>query len=220
MTMSNESFRSAALEQWKPLVAPGEFPTRAQAWSDAALTLEGDGTHYLYVFAGSAELTLEVGRFALRAGMYATFSGHGVVTATGTGLAVTRLGGRGPFLLGGPIENEGRLRYIDGCTDSLLLPPSILGEPCLNHLHIPAGTAQSAHTHPSVRVGVIARGRGECVTEGNRHALVAGLCFVIEPGCRHSFHTADDSLDVVVYHPDSDTGPTHHDHPMINRTYL
>ena len=36
----------------------------------------------------------------------------------------------------------------------------------------------------------------------------------------HSFCTAASSLDVVVYHPDSDTGPTHHDHPMLNRTLI
>ena len=27
-------------------------------------------------------------------------------------------------------------------------------------------------------------------------------------------------MDVVAYHPDSDTGPTHDDHPMLNRTIV
>lgn len=215
-----ESFRSGPLETWQPLRVGGRFPTEVQAWSRGVLELDGDATHYVYVMDGDAELALSAGEFRLRAGMYATFAGQGAVRGDGTGLAVTRLGQRGPFLLGGPIESAGRLRYIDGCTDSLLLAPAVLGDPCLNHLHIPPGTAQSAHTHPSVRAGVIARGSGECVTPSGRHPLVAGLCFLIEPGCRHSFHTGAEALDVVVYHPDTDTGPTHHDHPMINRTVL
>jgi quercetin dioxygenase-like cupin family protein len=214
------AFRGLPLSDFGTLALDGELPTRAQAWSRSRIVLDGAGTHYLYVFDGDAGIELDSGTYALRPGMYAMFSGGALVTGAGAGLCVTRLGQRGPFLLGGPIEPQGRLRYIDGCTDSLLLPPSLRGEACLNHLHIPAGTAQTAHTHPSVRVGVIARGRGECVTEERRHELFPGLCFVIDPDERHSFHTAAESLDVVVYHPDSDTGPTHHDHPMINRTIV
>lgn len=122
--------------------------------------------------------------------------------------------------MGGPVEQQGRLRYIDGCTDSLLIGPTVLGDPCLNHLHIPAGTAQTRHTHPSIRVGIIARGSGRCVTPEREHSLSPGLLFIIEANCPHSFHTDDSSLDVVVYHPDSDHGPTHHDHPMINKTII
>lgn len=37
---------------------------------------------------------------------------------------------------------------------------------------------------------------------------------------QHSFFTDDSEMDVIAYHPDSDTGPTHDDHPMINRTIV
>jgi len=30
----------------------------------------------------------------------------------------------------------------------------------------------------------------------------------------------EEALDVVVYHPDSDTGPSRDDHPMLNRTWI
>jgi hypothetical protein len=215
-----ESFRSGPLAGFRPLTIRGQFPTAVQTWARGQLTLDGEATHYLYVMDGTAELTLRLGRFRLLAGMYAMFAGQGVVSGDGTGLAVTRLGQRGPFLLGGPIEETGRLRYIDGCTDSLLIPPVALGDPCLNLLHIPPGTRQTAHTHPSVRVGLIVRGRGECVTPDNRSPLHPGLAFVIPAGSRHSFHTAGDALLVIAYHPDSDFGPTHECHPMVNRTIL
>jgi len=65
---------------------------------------------------------------------------------------------------GGPLEATGRLRYVDGCSDTLLVCPPRLGEPCLNHLHIPPHTQQSEHFHPSLRIGVIARGAGVCHT--------------------------------------------------------
>jgi hypothetical protein len=64
-----------------------------------------------------------------------------------------------PFSLGGPIEWFGRLKYIDGCTDSLLISPWRLGAACLNLLHIPPGVQQTMHTHPSDRIGVVVTGR-------------------------------------------------------------
>ena len=194
------------------------FPTAAAGWTES-LELPDSGTHFGYVLAGPTALSCDVGTFALRSGMYFAAPGRAAVRG-GSGLAITRVGYRGFFQVGGPIEATGRLRYIDGCTDSLLIPPVALGDPCLNLLHIPPGTRQTAHTHPAVRVGLIVRGRGECVTPDNRSPLHPGLAFVIPAGSRHSFHTAGDALLVIAYHPDSDFGPTHECHPMVNRTIL
>ena len=36
----------------------------------------------------------------------------------------------------------------------------------------------------------------------------------------HSFRTTSDIMDIIAFHPDSDTGPTDENHPMINRTYI
>jgi len=138
----------------------------------------------------------------------------------GTGLAITREGYHGFFQLGGPIEETGRLRYIDGCTDSLLIAPVTLRDPCLNLLHIPPGTRQSAHTHPSIRVGLIVGGAGECVTPERRYSLRSSMAFIIAAEQMHSFHTDRESLLVIAYHPDRDFGPTDTCHPMVNRTIL
>ena len=39
-------------------------------------------------------------------------------------------------------------------------------------------------------------------------------------GCLHSFFTRGEALDVLAWHPDSDFGPTHDHHPMVNRTMV
>src|SRR5438045_4159782 len=108
-----------------------EFPTRFSAWNETAWTLGEDGTHFGFVYSGAAELSCASGKFALSAGMY--FSVPAALRISGgSGILVTRLNYRGFFQLGGPIEARGRLRYIDGCTDSLLLAPVMRGDPCLN----------------------------------------------------------------------------------------
>ena len=133
---------------------------------------------------------------------------------------ISRLDYHGFFHLGGPVEEKGRLRYIDGCTDSLLVPPTLSGDACLNLLHLPPHTRQTPHTHPSLRVGLIIRGRGHCLTDEGRIPLEPGQAFAICAEGRHSFNTDDSELLVLAYHPDSDFGPTHELHPMIQRTIL
>lgn len=194
------------------------FPTQVWAW-DGSLRLEGGATHYGFAVEAGAELICGAGRFSFGPGMYFAVPGS-VAIAGGAGVVVSRLGYRGLFSLGGPIEGHGRLRYIDGCTDTLLLAPPLLGDPCLNLLCIPAGTRQSSHTHPTLRAGVVAAGEGICVTPAGRAPLCPGSVFTIAAGAEHCFHTDDQALQVIAFHPDSDTGPTHGDHPMLNRTIL
>lgn len=195
------------------------YPTRVAGWRDGRLGLEGGATHYGMVVEGSCRVDTEAGSFFLGAGMFWVVPGQGIVRG-GAGLVVSRLGYRGLFQVGGPIEAAGRLRYIDGCSDTLLVCPPALGEPCLNHLHMPPATDQTAHTHPSERIGVIVRGTGECRTPGGTFALRPGMGWRIPTGCLHSFFTRGESLDVLAWHPDSDFGPTHDHHPMVNRTYV
>jgi len=140
------------------------------------------------------------------------------------------------YNVGGPIEEEGRLKYIDGCTDSLLISPVKFGDPCLNHLHFPKNIVQTAHTHPSHRIGIVAKGNGECITPFGNLPLTKGMIFVIkewdgityskgidgkdyEVG-NHCFSTFDETMDVIAFHPDSDFGAKDEFHPMINRTIV
>jgi mannose-6-phosphate isomerase-like protein (cupin superfamily) len=201
-------------------IGPAPLASRLAAWRGGALALAPGATHFGFVWRGDATLSCDAGSFGLRPGMYFAVPGAGSVEGRGAGVVVTRDAFRGVFMLGGPLEPEGRLRYIDGCTDSLLVPPVMLGDPCLNALYFPPAIDQTEHTHPSARVGVVASGRGECVTPERTFPLSPGLAFVIPAGARHRFRTGDEAMVVVAYHPDSDTGPTHESHPMINRTIV
>lgn len=124
------------------------------------------------------------------------------------------------FHIGGPVENKGRLRYIDGCTDSLLIPPVLLGDPCLNLLHFPPGIDQTSHVHPSPRLGMVARGKGICRLPDRQVDLSPGRLFHIPTDVAHAFATTGSAMTVIAYHPDSDFGPQHQNHPMINRTIV
>ncbi len=195
------------------------FPTAVFGWDQRGLHLDAGGTHFGFVLEGHAQLRCSSGVFTLQSGMYCAVPGE-LTLEHGRGFIVSRPDHQGFIHLGGPIENRGRLRYIDGCTDSLLIPPVVRGDPCLNLLHLPPNTRQTPHTHPSLRVGLVVRGAGVCVTDEGQTPLSRGTVFIIPADGLHCFHTDDAELLVVAYHPDSDFGPTDAMHPMINRTIL
>jgi quercetin dioxygenase-like cupin family protein len=126
----------------------------------------------------------------------------------------------GQTVLGVPLEQDGRLQYIDGCTDSLLVYAPRLGDPCLNHLHFPVGIDQTFHTHPSIRMGYVARGNGVASFPDGDHNLNTGDIFLLPVDTLHRFRTPNESMDIIAFHPETDTGPTDEDHPMLNRTII
>jgi quercetin dioxygenase-like cupin family protein len=136
----------------------------------------------------------------------------------------TRIGIKGQNTIGYPIEEQGRLSYIDGCTDTLLIYPPRLGDPSLNALFFPPDIEQSQHTHPSIRLGYVVRGFGSAILTHKKEEfgipLEPGMLFCIDANEKHKFKTADHSMVILAYHPDGDWGPTDHNHTMLNRTYL
>lgn len=194
--------------------------TVVASWQDSHLELADDGTHFGFVASGRVRLRCASGSFELTSGMYFASPDAARLEGGGTGVVISMARTRGLFQIGGPVEEAGRLRYIDGCSDTLLIAPPMLGDPCLNLLHIPPGTHQTEHTHPSLRVGIVVDGAGVCRTPEGETALTPGLVFAIRADGRHSFHTATSELRIVAWHPDSDFGPTHEQHPMLNRTFV
>jgi hypothetical protein len=206
-----------------------KFPIYLSAFDHGTLEVtDSKATHFGYVHEGLPILVIDKGQPTERVHMLypgMVFSVHGRFTLFGgKGIIVSRDDHRGFFHLGGPIEHEGRLKYIDGCTDSLLIPPVKFGDPCLNLLYFPPDIDQTAHDHPSDRIGILS-GRGRCHAwnDGQEELidLVPGMIFCIHTGGKHKFSTPyGEDMRVLAYHPDSDFGPTDEQHPMINRTIV
>ncbi|QDU95839.1 AraC-like ligand binding domain protein [Lignipirellula cremea] len=196
---------------------------RLLEWNADPVDLEQDAAHYFYIDQGQTLVSCSSGEFLVGPRMYGCLAGGATIEsldpmARGMVVSVDRFAGM--FHLGGPLEETGRLQYIDGCSDSLLIPPGMRGDPCFNYLHLPAGIDQTRHTHPSFRLGLVVRGAGICRTDEGDQRLAVGDLFLIHADGLHSFHTHEQELAVVAFHPDSDFGPTHDDHPMLNRTWV
>jgi len=144
-----------------------------------------------------------------------------VFVTHGTAVFIERLGFLGQTVLGGPLEESGRLCYIDGCSDSLLVYPPRSGDPSLNMLFFPPGIDQTFHIHPSVRLGVVVKGSGKSTLANETIDLEVGDLFCIEEREYHRFRTDEgQTLTVIAFHPDGDWGPTDQNHTMLNRTYI
>jgi hypothetical protein len=197
------------------------YPSSMEVLRGATRSLTCEtSTVFGYVISGNAVVTLGDFRADLPAGGYFSIPGTASLEVPGVAVAIERFGFRGTLQIG-VIEDTGRLSYIDGCSDSVLCMPPRAGDPVLNHLHFPLGVKQSLHSHPSVRLGVVARGGGVAhgpAGEGWQHALTTGAVFLVDAHEIHAFRTTETAMDVIAFHPDSDWGPTDRAHPMVNRT--
>lgn len=178
-------------------------------------------TYYGFVSSGTATIKYNNLEYPVSEGMYFSISGGEHSIVGGCGVIIEKLNYTGVFTLGGPIAKKGHLKYIDGCTDSLLVPALKKGDPCLNALYFPSNIDQTPHVHPSDRVGMIFKGTGTCITPQAEIPLNEGDLFVIHEDGLHSFRTnSDEEMVVIAFHPDSDFGPEDENHPMINRTIV
>ena len=201
------------------------YPSQMIALRDGSELGPTSSSHYGYVVEGRASVSTPGLDFVGEAGTFFALPGGARVQVEGLTVVIERVGYRCLPLVG-TIEERGRLAYIDGCSDTLLAAPARLGDPCLNLLHFPSGVRQSVHSHPSIRLGVVARGQGFAFgPEGEgewRQALEPGTLFLLPAHQMHAFSTeeGDSTLTIIAFHPDSDWGPTDGVHPMLNRTYL
>ncbi len=187
------------------------YPTNV--WALPAKTeIPKYATGYGYVISGEAVVDGVVVPQGYAFSALHSVEGEGVVL-------IERYGYRGQQVIV-KVEDQGRVQYIDGCTDSVLIMPGRQGDPCLNSLHFPPKITQTFHTHPSLRAGLVVAGEGWASTDKGEQPLKVGDVWLIEANERHRFRTEDKGMVVVAFHPDSDWGPTDENHPMINRTYV
>lgn len=144
---------------------------------------------------------------------------EGTAQVEGSAVFFTRHGFKGQTVYGGPIEDSGRLCYIDNCSDTILVYPPRFGDPSISLLSFPEMITQRFHTHPSIRLGVIIRGQGASETPDGTVDLVPGTAFCVQEREVHRFITTSSSLDAVSFHPDGEWGPTDENHTLLNRTY-
>lgn len=122
---------------------------------------------------------------------------------------------------GGYMEDAGRNGYVDGCRASSLVTLPCRGEPCVNHLHIVPGTVQAERSHRGERFGIVVRGRGLAHHEaGPPMILYPGRAWKLFAGERHRFETREESLDVLVFQPDGEPGPTDQAHRLPDATMI
>jgi hypothetical protein len=199
------------------------YPSSLEVARDSQRRLErATSTVYGYLVTGRTTVVATGIHADVSEGGFFALPGEASVEVAGLAVLIERFGFRG-MLQVGAIEERGRLSYIDGCSDTILAMPPRAGDPVLNHLHFPSGITQSLHSHPSVRLGVVARGSG--VAHGTHgggweHPLAVGTCFLLDAHEMHAFKTGAEAMDVIAFHPDSDWGPTDAAHPMRSRTYL
>ena len=120
-------------------------------------------TTYGYLLSGKAVFFANGQNWHLQEGNYFAF--HGCFSVSNSEdlqlWTVTKVGYKCMPMVG-QVEENGRLSYIDGCSDSVLVSMPRMGDPVLNYLHFPSGIYQTQHTHPSIRMGVVIR-RGRSV---------------------------------------------------------
>src|SRR5690606_21648494 len=93
--------------------------------ADGSVDMLADGSHFIYAYSGKCRIWVPgieephyERTYALEPGMYACVPGAVEIETTGLAAVMSREGYEGYFLIGGPVEWKGRMRYIDGCTDS------------------------------------------------------------------------------------------------------
>ena len=115
----------------------------------------------------------------------------------------------------------GNLSYIDGGTNTTAINPGRLGDPVINYVHFPAGMTQTLHTHPSHRVGMVLKGQGLVELDSDNFELSQGDVFFLKRNIFHNFMCPyDQDVILLVFAPDSGTGPTDEVNPLKIRTYV
>lgn len=203
------------------------YPSASWMIVDDSFSLPSWAKHcsiYGYSY-GNSVITVDGKQHSLEKGQFFGLSvaNEASFTVSERLFVLVRLGYKVPNTIGW-VEERGRLSYIDGCSDSLLVYPARMGDCSLNLLYFPPGIEQSFHRHPSLRLGCVIAGSGFSndgeVANTKTNALSIGVNFCLEEQERHRFMTTDSSMTVIAFHPDGDWGPTDHNHTMLNRTYL
>ena len=216
--MKFEKFSASTVMDGSMTMYPSVLSTHAQG---ATSYPDPTSTYYGVVLDGVVELGRgKLPGLSLVKGMYFSCPGPMELKGSGEVVVIRRYGYRSLFNAGGPVEEKGRLTYIDNCSTSIIIPPARKGDPVFNLLVFPPNTEQTMHIHPTLRMGVVLEGSGQCITpKAEPMPLHTKMLFYLEENKPHCFYSGKEKLVIIAYHPDSDVGPTDENHPMLSRTF-
>lgn len=182
----------------------------------SADTSDGRGTTYGYVLDGNAEIfqSNQKAPHTIASGGYFALNGHVDISGLDASVIMIKREQCVTSDKIGKATDVKWMKYIDDCDDAILVAPEHAGSPCTNLLIVHPNTHQTAHVHPSDRVGVILSGSATCSTFENirpessssgwrEHSMQKGDLFLLPAGKLHKFTTGKDPLTVFTFHPDS-----------------
>lgn len=216
--MKFERFSASTKMDASSAMYPTTLSTHAQGMTSYP---ESTSSYYGVVIDGVVEVVRpNLPPLSLTKGMYFALPGPFDLKGTADVVIIRRIGYRSLATFGGPVEEKGRLTYIDNCSTSIIIPPARVGDPVFNILVFPPNTEQTMHIHPTLRMGVVLQGHGHCITPKNPPMpLETKTVFYLEENQAHCFYSKDEKLVIIAFHPDSDVGPSDENHPMLSRTY-
>ena len=208
------------------------FPiqVRVHKGNQATADFSKQGTTYGYAVHGSSLIQSDGAMNECSEGDYFALNGNIEVLGKSddsTIVMVTRNDNVRPDTTG-KAANRDRMPYLDGGQAAVLVAPENIGDPCINLLIVPPNKKQTAHFHPSDRVGVVLQGSAVCSTFENvdrlrdfggwqEHAMQEGELFLLPAGKLHKFTTGKDPLTAFTFHPDSLTAVAK-ENPMLQAT--
>lgn len=159
------------------------------------------------------EISIKNGTFAFASKSKVSINGSGVLISSNVKQDFTRVAKVNP-------TDPGLLKYINNCSNQELISPSVIYNPTIQYLFFPPNIEQTAHIHHSFRLGLVVQGRGIAVANNQVIELTENKLFMLPAGENHYFQTFDSEMSLVVFHPDSDIGPTDEVNNMMVRTVM
>lgn len=159
------------------------------------------------------DISVKNGLFGFVSKSTLSITGSGVIIRTNIKKDFTRIAKANS-------SQAGILKYIDGCSNQELISPSVIYNPTIQYLFFPKNIEQTPHIHKSFRLGMVLHGEGVAVANDYEIKLKQHTIFMLPADENHYFKTTNSEMSLMVFHPDSDVGPTDELNNMIIRTLI
>lgn len=188
-----------------------QFPSKVYAFDGMdAIYYHQNCSYYGYVFEGSVTIKYKKEDFTVKKGMYFSLPKELNIQGEGKAFIIEHYDHSCFFQIGGPVEEKGRIECEYNRSNSLLIAPTELHQPCLNLLQIHKNQENLPfHTHQEYRIGMVVEGFGYFATNDNRIPLEKGEIFILPANLAHRLEAPKNSENflIISYHPKSQVNP-------------